>query len=103
MTADRLQEAVRHGAAWLDQQKPGWADQIAPDGLVMDCPFGCVLGQTFGTYGKALDLIDPDEDLRRSWAEGHGFTADIADDEEFDTLRALWLAEVRVRRAGARG
>lgn len=96
-------DAVALGVAWLDEQAPGWREQIdlSPDAFDIDDPYSCVLAQVskgqgwyddavkvteFGTpYGAGLNRAVGDDDSyseRRDWTRNHGFMANwsAADD-----------------------
>src|SRR5258707_5143969 len=49
---------VRAGIALLDEKDPGWRDKFNPSELRMAGSRHCVLGQTFGSYGLGLDMLN---------------------------------------------
>jgi hypothetical protein len=112
-------DAVALGVAWLNEQAPGWREQVdlSPDVFDIDDPYSCVLAQVskgqgwydaekvteFGTpYGAGLNraVIDDDDSYieRRDWTRNHGFMTNwVATDNGDDTwssegLTAGWRA-----------
>jgi hypothetical protein len=57
-------EAVRKGAALLDQRFPRWRDKV--DSSTLDMQNNCVLKQVFGNYREGMYLIG----LAHKWADG---------------------------------
>jgi len=89
-------DAVALGMEWLDENAPGWRNNVDPRQLDIDDPWSCVLAQVskgqgwfaesepegYGTpYGVGLDRapIARDEEGhqtysgRRDWTQDHGF------------------------------
>lgn len=56
---ETVQERVARGAAWLDEQKPGWEDLIDFDTLDLSSCSLCVVGQVFacGPYEASQDFL----------------------------------------------
>ena len=48
---------VARGAALLDAERPGWADQIGADTLAMESCDQCVLGQLYGNYWQGCRIV----------------------------------------------
>jgi hypothetical protein len=46
-----IADRVATGAAWLDEQTPGWIDRIDLDRLRLGDGDLCVLGQIYGSFG----------------------------------------------------
>ena len=44
---ERARECVARGAAWLDENKPGWRESVDPKRLNIESPDICVIGQVF--------------------------------------------------------
>jgi hypothetical protein len=63
------QEAVRKGAALLDERKPGWRKLVDPDNLHM--LNHCILDQVYGDYFVGLRELFGTTDPQES--AGHGF------------------------------
>lgn len=66
-----VEERVRAGARFLDQEDPDWGMKVDPSRLFMESNFRCVLGQVFGSYGMGLVRFD----LTEMQAAELGFTA----------------------------
>lgn len=45
-----IEQRVQAGAAWLDENQPGWESKIDLDFLDQSYCYECVLGQVFGDY-----------------------------------------------------
>lgn len=103
-----IPQRVAAGAAWLDQNRPGWwqnrpgwPQNIYLDQLDMSLDCGCVLGQLVGPYEWAIKVLDvPDPDALGfhipwdpSWP-GRYFA-------EYDALTAEWRKVIEARRVGA--
>jgi hypothetical protein len=89
MTA--ITERVAAGAAFLDEQWPGWWQRIALDQLVLSDCSRCVLGQLAGDYDEGLTGLGLDyED-----AMIFGFTTCLG----FDVLTAAWAKVITERRS----
>ena len=106
-----IAERVAAGAAWLDENRPGWVERIDLQTLNLGDPCRCVLGQEYGSYGQAPDeplgIGQPEDEI----AAGLGFNAYIlrgdylADDfdftptvDEFIALTAEWRRLITARR-----
>lgn len=50
-------KSVDNGAALLDERLPGWRRHIDPDTLRLEDGCNCILGQLFGDYGDAVDIL----------------------------------------------
>lgn len=114
---------IARGAAWLDENKPGWERLIDPSMLEMKEPCRCILGQVFEQeacelsdgnirwdgYSLALHQVYGLTFMPSSWAIGHGFNIDDPDpsDEKgdyaelvmkaFRQLETEWIAFVKDR------
>lgn len=106
MSVEDLAERVKRGATYLDERKPGWADEIDVHNLAMLDGCRCILGQLYGWYSETVfelngrdpaeieNGMDMPDDLHR-WAVDHGFHgASLAG------LKAFWLAEIKARTSG---
>lgn len=86
-----MKERVQKGASFLDEHEPDWAEKINPDNLDMSSTNLCVIGQTFGSWSPALKSLNIDE-------QEYGFDLMYGDHgEDWKTLDALWLKEVKKR------
>lgn len=90
-------DAVALGVAWLNEQAPGWREQVdlSRDAFDIDDPYSCVLAQvargqgwydadvSSTPYGSGLDRAPIERDdfgyqlysERRDWTQDHGFMA----------------------------
>jgi uncharacterized Ntn-hydrolase superfamily protein len=107
------------GATLLDTLRPGWANEITVDRLLMSECGACVLGQLFGDYGTGAEAIFAmriDRDREKVQARGelyrmYDHTIDAAaqdagffvSDEDrlknvkYSNLTAAWKREVAKR------
>jgi len=98
---------VAQGAALLDKQAPGWADEISLIDLDMSDPEVCVVGQLYETgaigdpwgsaYRQGLHLLNIDPNLDA--AVYFGFEDIFGDYAE---LTELWTREIQARRSTPR-
>lgn len=100
MTDTDFAAKVAKGAELLDNERPGWADDIDLESLNMAEGNHCILGQLYGDYVDGLYALG----FTRGWgSRGHGFTLHVgwssASDsmEDWYTLHALWRKEVASR------
>jgi hypothetical protein len=102
-----LWQRVEAGAAWLDENMPGWVDVIDLDTLDLASGCSCVLGQLaadvqqgagYGAFrgreAKHLGLPY----LTSFEAERLGF---VNSKNEYDELNELWTALISRRREGS--
>jgi hypothetical protein len=90
-----ISDRVRRGIALLDEEKPGWPDQVDVAKLDMQNPRYCVLGQMFGRYStgqRALPGI-----RYRTEAVARGFDATLFEHAEYRTLARLWSYAITSR------
>lgn len=91
--------AVRKGAEFLDEHRPGWADGVDVERLDLSHPTADLLGQLFGAFHKGLRALGETTghstmlDLI-TWAEAHGLIAMVDSDDEWAALTDLWRDEV---------
>lgn len=95
------QDRVKAGAALLDKERPGWANEIDVAELRMhDCD-QCILGQIYRRFSKGLDWFG----ITRDDAARNGFDILIIDStkqrEAYAELGRLWRAEIDARRNAA--
>lgn len=103
--------AVKRGVYWLDENHPGWAQDINLEMLDMSACTDCVIGQAVGSYSNTINIAatgnadDWNHRVSTQWSVDHGFefpgvVAYSNSDpinygyEELDTL---WSDEVRKR------
>lgn len=85
------------GAAFLDEQMPGWAERIDLAELDMGSCTRCILGQLLGDYACAVE----DLGLRGDAKLVLGFNAWHGGSGPWDKLRTAWADEVGKRREPA--
>lgn len=106
---ERTMEAVRSGAALLDEREPGWRDRIAPMDLAMDACHTCVIGHVWGLtnveewqlvldrYDRALETLgipsDRRDHRRSSRSAAYGFIP--TDGESWVGLRDAWIGFIK--------
>lgn len=105
ISSDIMDQRVALGAAWLDEKRPGWRDQISLTELRMEQCAKCVLGQVFSDfahvyewgegYRYALNRLMPSTSGPQSFAVEHGFNLpclDACEVEDFEVREDQWLA-----------
>ena len=58
MMKTQLALAVKKGAYLLDEQNPGWRQQVAVGKLDLSSGRSCVLGQLYGDYHRGVAILD---------------------------------------------
>lgn len=100
--------AVKRGAYWLDEEHPGWAEEINFDTFAMDNCQECIIGQAVGTYFQTIEKAsggysEDDHYHSDDWAIDHGFNIPWGDfsfeqeQEYYSHLEVLWTEQVRDR------
>lgn len=94
-------ERVAGGMALLDERRPGWLREMAPQWLdIADC-LDCTLGQVYGRYDdgmKALGLAGHDAAARLGFTCTVGPSApDEIAEAEFAALTAEWRRAIEAR------
>jgi hypothetical protein len=96
MTAAEVRARVAKGAALLDQERPGWVEQVNAELLFLGSCTRCILGQLLGHYFH-YDRLG----LTNDTARAHGFNISLQDDEDvfvgFDKLQVAWLEAIAER------
>ncbi len=78
-------KSVRRGAAFLDKERPGWADKINVPRLDIGSPSDCIVGQLHGgDFCAGLLTLKVDD------TESLGFMATSEGDRTID-FENLWL------------
>jgi hypothetical protein len=96
---------VTAGAAWLDEQRPGWwqPDRLDLDKLDMSCGCCCIGGQVFDEDAQDRD-VDTGYDVTELLFNGDGFELrrhGFADDgPRYAQLSNAWRELILARRAG---
>jgi hypothetical protein len=96
-------EAVRYrvadGAAWLDQDEPGWDARIDLDSLDLSSDCHCILGQLDDFFQDGMDA----RGLSLVRASRLGFTAEwdgaVGIEAEWAALTTAWRDLITARRA----
>lgn len=70
---ESISPRVERGAAWLDENRPGWRDAIDLRRLRLSSTHNCVLGQVFGGFGRAWGEQGASDHQYLVWAAEHGF------------------------------
>ena len=92
----KLKKRINRGVAFLDEVKPKWLKKIKLKKLNISHDKKCVLGQVFGSFGKAA------EDYNLSYHSGSiekGFASfHVIEDEK---LTKLWKKKIKKLRKAA--
>lgn len=91
--------AAARGAEFLDQRRPGWADEIDLDTLDLRSLDDCVLGQLYGDWGAANRAI-PEIEWNSGSQAYYGFELDGApfSRDRYKALTDEWRDQVLMRR-----
>lgn len=68
---------IADGVAWLDDQRPGWRDEVDTERLDMRLPHDCIVGQLYGNYWQAVgfhSVYSPNIVMRHEEAIERGLT-----------------------------
>lgn len=70
--------AVKRGAFWLDEVKPGWVSAIDLVEFDISSGYSCVLGQLFEDYDQGLEFAAEygEYNAYDNWESKHGFNCD---------------------------
>jgi hypothetical protein len=87
--ADFAREAVKKGAALLDEHHPdgeNWGEVINPAELLLSQADVCILGQTYGDYGEGCSTLDISSD--GAWEMGFvkPRSSDLFTEEELEVM-----------------
>lgn len=100
MTSEEARARVAKGAAWLDENKPGWAQILEHQRIQMANCHRCVLGRLYGQYStgrKQLGLARDSQD--------YGFYVDTWDEGEakahYAMLHDCWIKAIAERVSAA--
>src|SRR5262245_55454491 len=86
-----MRDRARRGAAWLDQNLPGWFLRVNPQQLDIEFCNTCVIGQLHGDYN---DWKEPKKDF----AVKHGFFVRHRATKNWAKQTAAWREEIAARR-----
>lgn len=109
ITIEEARSNVARGAAYLDQQRPGWFQRIDIGTLTLHDPCGCIVGQLCGTGHEFVDgmrsLSIPFDNHGSFDAKGYGLalenlTGVTHDDPRADyvILQDAWIEAIAARR-----
>ncbi len=101
-----VEERVTAGAAFLDENYPGWLDRIDLDELRMDWCDACILGQVAGSYRAVYPNLGNKtlNEAQNDIAATFGFSIDTADHaDRWPLLADAWRSYILMRRAAADG
>lgn len=98
-TMATAQEYAARGADLLDRYRPGWAEEIVPEGLDLADPCDCILGQIYGQYDEGCTELSEDDGFYGSSAEAYGFTTPLGwpGHPHWGLLETAWLNEIAIR------
>jgi hypothetical protein len=95
MSIELARERAAAGAAWLDEEEPGWRSRVDPEDLSMGNGDACIAGYVFA------DRVDPDyqengydwlqDRCGARWCRTHGFLDDATIEVTYTELKAVWL------------
>jgi hypothetical protein len=90
------QEQVERGAAWLDEHRPRWAEEINLAELKLNNCSHCVIGQLYDGdfFGTIQDLSVDEVSLGFFVQAEHP----MFDDDAWDRLTEAWRDEIARRR-----
>lgn len=103
-TVEMLKKEVEVGAAWMDENRPGWHKRMNIQELDMSKGDRCILGQEYQSFLGSMREILPgmDADVQNIWAERHGFLSNDADAIqrfwEYRILTDIWIEVINARR-----
>jgi len=86
---------IERGAALLDELRPGWDKTIDVDRLDLGNCERCILGQLYGGYDQALQMLDGEVAKRPAT-----FGFNTYGPERFWTLTERWRTYIERRRKG---
>lgn len=100
--SDSIEARVARGAAWLDENHPGWERRIDLADLQLSSSCRCVLGQLFGDFHDAPVSLEPYTEPFGNWAQACGFTCGawsehVVLQDEFKMLDEAWIALLKER------
>ena len=91
-----FEKEIENGVEFLNKVYPDWLSKIDLEKLNMDQPSNCILGQLYGNFYVARDILDMyDNDTNKM-----GFTVPIVlcydehDIEKWDTLTKEWANKI---------
>lgn len=90
--AARAEARVASGAALLDQDKPGWVDEIDLKSLDLRSGRYCVLGQLYGSYSLGMRILPRTDTV----GVNYGFIGDYSVTEH--ELSLAWASLILNRR-----
>lgn len=106
--SSEIMDRVQRGAAWLDEKRPGWLEEISLEQLDVSSISECILGQLgAGSMRAALGMCELQCLCSDCWSEGpmRGFDVipgqqGTGEDIEYAQLTEAWKLVVSARRVG---
>lgn len=93
-----IAQRVRNGAEWLDENRPGWVNEIDLGRLELTSPCLCILGQLWGNYWSAVREMSLGDTAPLGFeVRPHLLVADRV--AEVDDLEGEWRRVIEARRA----
>lgn len=90
---------VTAGAAWLDENFPGWERKIDLGSLDLRSCSECMCGQNLRDLARELGMLSGYDYVSRwygfRWTQEHGFS--LLFDEDWDELERLWVELIKER------
>src|SRR5690349_4821486 len=95
-----IYKSVLKGQDWLDEEKPGWYNNIDLDIFRIIAPASCVLGQVFmEKFGEANGYHHFKNEFGLDWVMEHGFSlTSVENMEAWGFLGDLWVSVIMQRR-----
>lgn len=97
-------ERVNRGAQLLDEEKPGWQNEVIPDKLDMRSSSFCIIGQVYGDYDEYVGVpFGLGEDMNDEAADDaieHGFLTRRFDEDKdipWALLDLVWVTLLQER------
>lgn len=96
------EDRIARGAALLDEQRPGWRDEIDVETLDLASECDCILGQLHGDYLEGVDMLDLN--LPDRVACGFDILSGVRDeDKAYARLTAEWRQALAQTAGGGDG
>ena len=92
--------SAARGAAYLDNRRPGWHNEIDVDNLDLRSLDACVLGQLYGDWGAGQDAL---EEFRWNGEAQIEYGFEVAaphSTPRYAALTEAWRVEILRRREG---
>ena len=90
---------VAKGARLLDTVKPGWAAEINIEGLNLESPCDCVLGQLYKSYASGISALAINHVPHKYGFTLGGYGNIRQYPAYFAVLKSAWIPEIKKRLA----